>query len=133
MDRRACAAALGIQIINNTNIIAACLLQQQQQQQNQQQNQQQEQQQEKQKKARKAKSCWVREWLSPERRLQYGQYTTLMEELRLEDQTGFENFTRISAQMFDEILQKISPAITKQTTQFRKPLEPGLKLAVTLR
>jgi hypothetical protein len=35
--------------------------------------------------------------------------------------------------MFYELLERITPRISKQTTNWRKPLDPGLKLAVTLR
>ena len=34
--------------------------------------------------------------------------------------------------MFDELLQRIGPRITKQDTSWRNSLEPGLTLAVTL-
>ena len=35
--------------------------------------------------------------------------------------------------MFDEILNRVSPRIQKSDTHFRKALEPGLKLAITIR
>ena len=35
--------------------------------------------------------------------------------------------------MFDEIVEKLTPALTKTTTKWRDPLEPGLKVAITLR
>ena len=35
--------------------------------------------------------------------------------------------------MFDEIVERLTPRITKQTTNWRAPLEPGLKVALTLR
>ena len=34
--------------------------------------------------------------------------------------------------MFREVLIRLSERIRKQTTSFREPLEPGLKLAITL-
>ena len=34
---------------------------------------------------------------------------------------------------FQEILDQIGPSITKKTTSFRKPIQPEVKLAVTLR
>ena len=36
-------------------------------------------------------------------------------------------------EMFDELLARVSPRITKKYTWYREPLEPGLKLALTLR
>ena len=35
--------------------------------------------------------------------------------------------------MFDELLARVSPRITKKHTWYRESLEPGLKLALTLR
>ena len=35
--------------------------------------------------------------------------------------------------MYDEIVDKLTPALTKPTTNAREPLEPGLKIAITLR
>ena len=35
--------------------------------------------------------------------------------------------------MFDELVARVSPRITRQDTNWRKALEPGLKVAVTLR
>ena len=40
---------------------------------------------------------------------------------------------RMPPDMFDELLARVGPRITKQTTRYREPLEPGLKLALTLR
>ena len=35
--------------------------------------------------------------------------------------------------MFRELLERVEPRIIKQDTWFRKALEPGLKLAITMR
>ena len=35
--------------------------------------------------------------------------------------------------MFDELLQRVSPRITKTDTHVRKALSPGLKIAITVR
>ena len=56
-----------------------------------------------------------------------------MTELRLEDEQSFFNFVRLEPRMFDELLQRVGPRITKEHTNFRAALEPGLKLAITLR
>jgi hypothetical protein len=74
---------------------------------------------------------WVRPWVL--RREELGSYSTLMEELRLEDVSGFINFMRVEPQMFQELLARVGERITKKDTSFHKALEPGLKLAVTLR
>ena len=82
---------------------------------------------------RNPRTCWVRNWLKRERRIAVGHYHQLMEELRLDDQESFYNFLRITPPMFDELLERITPFIQKQDTNYRKALEPGMKLAITLR
>ena len=82
---------------------------------------------------RKQRRYWVRPWLHAERRLLYGHYDRLLAELRMEDQQSFFNFLRMPPDMFDELLNRVSPMITKQDTNYRKALEPGLKLAATIR
>ena len=42
------------------------------------------------------------------------------------------NYMRMQPAMFYELLQRITPRIRK-STRYRKPLEPRLKLAITLR
>ena len=80
------------------------------------------------------RSCWTRPWLTEERRQQYGHYTSLLDtQLRLEDPAGFQNFTRLTPEVFDEILERVAPVIQKQQTNYRHPLSAGLKLAITLR
>lgn len=77
---------------------------------------------------------WVRPWLREERRQQLGQFSSLLDtHLRLEDPVAFQNYTRLTPQLFDEVLQRVAPAIEREVTSFRQPLSPGLKLAVTLR
>ena len=55
-----------------------------------------------------------------------------MVELRREDPTAFKNFMRMPPEMYDEILTRIEHRLTKQHTSYRGPLDPGLKLAVSL-
>ena len=82
---------------------------------------------------RQRRRWWSRAWLSPERRRQFGLYDQLMVELRRADSQSFTNFMRMPPQMFDELLRRIGPRITKQHTFFRAPIEPGMKLAIALR
>ena len=60
-------------------------------------------------------------------------YHRLMVELRNEDRAGFRNFLRVQPELFDEILQRVGHIIQGVGCNFRGPLEPGLKVAVTLR
>ncbi|XP_070185252.1 putative nuclease HARBI1 [Littorina saxatilis] len=82
---------------------------------------------------RRPPAFWVRPWLTAQRRLMYGHFHCLMRELRIEDTASFFNFMRMEPQMFDELVDRLSPRITLQDTNCRKALEPGLKVAVTLR
>ena len=77
------------------------------------------------------RGVWIRGWIR--RRQQLGVYHQLMVELRQEDPTAFKNFMRMPPEMYNEIFNRVEDRLTKQHTRLRSPLEPGLKLAVTLR
>ncbi len=80
---------------------------------------------------RRPRSCWTRQWLS--RRLEYGWYDTLMSELEREDAPTFRNFLRVDVALFRELLESVGPAMEPIGCNYRDPLPPGLKLAITLR
>ena len=73
----------------------------------------------------------MRQWIG--RRRQFGIYDQLMVELRNEDEAAFTNFLRMPPAMFDELLARVGLRITVQYTFYRDPLEPGMRLALTLR
>ena len=79
---------------------------------------------------RRPRTMWVRPWI--QRRPLLGQYERLMQELMRESAGDFRGFMRMEPQMFQELLARVGPRITKSDSG-RPPLEPGLKLAVTLR
>ena len=54
----------------------------------------------------------MRPWIS--RRVQYGNYANLMEELQTEG--DFVNYMRMDSEMFQEILMQIAPRLTKIST-----------------
>ena len=56
-----------------------------------------------------------------------------MVELRNEDQRAFKEFLRMTPEMYDELLERVCCRITKHYISCRTSLEPGLKLALTLR
>jgi hypothetical protein len=80
---------------------------------------------------RRQRRMWVRPWI--QRRQMFGHYTTLMAELERESRGDFIGFMRMEPAMFHELLMRLTPRLTKADTNWRKALEPGLKLAVTLR
>ena len=51
----------------------------------------------------------------------------------MEDTTSFFNYLRMQPAMFDEIMNRVGPRIQKKDTNLRKCLDPGLKLAITIR
>ena len=87
-------------------------------------------------KKRKKRRCnrrklWVKPWLL--RRMEYGQYEKLLFELQSEDARGFKNFVRVDHQLFQELIDRVGPRLEKRDSFMRKALEPGLRLAITLR
>ena len=80
---------------------------------------------------RRRRAVWVRPWL--QRRNLLGQYERLMSEIRDEDLPAFKNFVRVEPGMFHELLVRLGDRIRKKDTWYRKALDPGLKLAITLR
>ena len=50
-----------------------------------------------------------------------------MEELRVEDVHSLRNFLRMDDAMFQELLDRVMPRITKVDTFCRKALDPGLR------
>ena len=77
------------------------------------------------------RKCWVRRWILE--RVQYGHYQALLRTLIETDKSTYKNFLRMDERLFTQILECITPRIMKQETRMRKPLEPGLHLAMTLR
>lgn len=56
-----------------------------------------------------------------------------MAELERESQGDFKNFLRMEPAAFHELVQRVTPSLIKQDTRFRRPLERGLRLVITLR
>lgn len=84
-------------------------------------------------KTRKAKerSVWVRPYLT--RRASHGHYDNLMRELALEDPQLYRNFLRLDEGQFNQIVERVRPRLQRETTFWRKPLDVGLRVAITLR
>ncbi|XP_034040603.1 putative nuclease HARBI1 [Thalassophryne amazonica] len=80
---------------------------------------------------RKARTVWVRDWLT--RRHHFGHYDQLLTELHKEDPKGYKNYLRVPPDLFQEMVEKLTPHLEKKVTFMREPLDVGLKLATTLR
>ena len=65
-----------------------------------------------------------RTWMWPylQRRVELGHYESLLEELSAENPELYRNFTRIDKDLFNEIVERVSPQIRKRFTNFREPL-----------
>jgi len=50
-----------------------------------------------------------------------------------EDVNTFQNYLMMPPELFDEILERVTPAIERHDTKFHSALPPGLKLSLTLR
>ena len=69
------------------------------------------------KKKRRAKpQCWVRPFLT--RREEKTEI--FLEQLKLDPLSAFKNFSRISCEDFEVLINAISPLIAKQDTNYRK-------------
>ena len=79
---------------------------------------------------RRARTVWVKPWL--QRRVILRQYDTLIAELMRESRGDFKAYLRMQPEMFHEILVRVAPRVTKSKER-RPALDPGFKLAITLR
>ncbi|ROI73783.1 hypothetical protein DPX16_22894 [Anabarilius grahami] len=61
-----------------------------------------------------------------------GEYANLVQELKLYH-GRFRTYFRMSVGQFEELLQTVAPHLTRQTTNFREPIDPEQRLAVCLR
>ena len=51
----------------------------------------------------------------------------------MEVQPSFFNFLRMPPEMFDELLNRVVPRNRKMVSKYRKALEPGVKLLISIR
>ncbi len=55
-----------------------------------------------------------------------------MVELAVKETAGFQNFVRCEPAMFQKMVERLTPIISWQDTNYHKALDPGLKVAITL-
>ena len=73
----------------------------------------------------------MREWLT--KRHHFGHYDQLLTELHKEDPRDYINYLRITPNVFQEMVEKLTSHLEKMTIFMREPLDVGLKLTTTLR
>lgn len=73
-------------------------------------------------------------WVHPinQQRQEQGDFHHLVAELQLDNKKHHRYF-RMSADQLDHLLSVIGPELTRQTTNFRAPIDPKQRLAVALR
>ncbi len=67
----------------------------------------------------KQRRWWMRAWCAPHVRQLKGAFTQLMDELRVQNIPAFCNFIRIPLHMFDKLLYRVGPRITKKISRWR--------------
>jgi len=81
------------------------------------------------KKKEKKKRRWM-EWL---KKINKYNHENLLKDLRLSELCDFQNFLRLDATSFDELLKRITPRIEKRNTTMRDAIPPSQRLSITLR
>lgn len=69
----------------------------------------------------KKRQLWTRKWLQ-RRNEGRGIDNLVFKELKFEDTNSFKNFTRMSVNSFENLLQKVEPIISKQNTILRESI-----------
>lgn len=76
---------------------------------------------------------WVLPIFSEKEREEKGQIALVKHMLLVDDEDKFLNYTRFTKYEYFEILAKVKDKLTKNHTNFRKPIPPEIKLALTFR
>ena len=79
---------------------------------------------------RQRRAIWIHDTIGKRRQL--GEYHRLVNELR-GDSFRFKMYFRMTPTVFDQLLALVGPTIQKTNTNYRKSIDPGEGLAITLR
>jgi coproporphyrinogen III oxidase-like Fe-S oxidoreductase len=72
---------------------------------------------------------WMKEWLK--KRNEYT-HENLLKDLRLSEPSDFQNFLRLDATSFDELLKIVMSRIEKWNTTMQDAISPSQHLSITL-
>jgi len=82
---------------------------------------------------RKKRRIWVRPIFSQKEREEKGQIALVQHMLLVDDEEKFFNYTRFTRHEYFQIFDKVKNKLTKNHTNFRKPISPEIKLALIFR
>ncbi|RLU20862.1 hypothetical protein DMN91_007476 [Ooceraea biroi] len=82
---------------------------------------------------KKRRRIWTREWISQRNRELRGTINLAHIELRNEDADYFQRFFRLRHDLFDRLLELVTPYIQRQNTNMRECISPKERLSLTLR
>lgn len=85
------------------------------------------------KRQRRRRSVWTREWIIRRNRDLRGAIHLAHKELRLEDKEYFQRFFRMRADLFDRLVDMVTPFIQRQDTNMRQCISPRDRVSITLR
>jgi hypothetical protein len=80
-------------------------------------------------KNKEKKRRWMKEWL---KKINGYTHENLLKDLRLSEPSGFQNFTRLDATSFDELLKMVTSRIEKRNITLRDAIPPSHLLSITL-
>ncbi|XP_058984567.1 putative nuclease HARBI1 isoform X1 [Musca domestica] len=83
-------------------------------------------------KMKRIRKVWSHDWLL-QRDYGLGLASMVIDEMRLEDPDAFNDFARMTWPTFSELLEKVSPIITKQNTLMRESISSSARLLLTIR
>lgn len=83
------------------------------------------------KKIKITRKYYVHPLNTPTKRKEQGDFDNLLLEMRRKDPQKFFNHLRMSPELFDQLLEKVSEMIKK--LPYRETVSPGIRLAMTLR
>lgn len=78
-------------------------------------------------------SVWTREWIMRRSKGLRGTIHLAHEELRFEDSDYFQRFFRMRSDLFDQLVDMVTPFIQRQDTNMRECISPRDRVSVTLR
>lgn len=82
---------------------------------------------------RRRRSVWTRQWILRRNSQLRGTLNLAHVELRIEDNECFQKFFRMRNDLFDRLVEMITPYIQRQDTNMRECIAPRERLSLTLR